>query len=386
MFFCHLLVFSGLILFQGLFHALCSAGWLSLLLLLIALYISPFMLGYAGWYGLDGYREVLFYLPLQQILLIGPVFWMYLKSLLYHDYTPNHADWLHFLPGMLYLIYSTGIFMFDICIADEVFFYRDGRDKDFDLWYQVAGFLSLGTYFLLSLRQYQQYRQRVFDTLSYAEEVSYTWVHGLLSVFLLMLMLRGVFFVLNPEWDAFGRKFWYYLAISLTGYYLAIQGYRQGILLHTSEVLRQAVSEEAPLQLPLPNPRHEAIAEAGAVDRDYAAWVGRIEQLMQEGQLYKNPVLTLADVAQHLGETTKTISGVINSGTGLNFNDYINRFRVEAFLQEIAAGAHQRHTLLGIAISCGFNSKSTFNRAFKKHTGLSPHEYIQKHMGKGVKS
>ncbi|MEO0731920.1 MAG: AraC family transcriptional regulator, partial [Bacteroidota bacterium] len=71
------------------------------------------------------------------------------------------------------------------------------------------------------------------------------------------------------------------------------------------------------------------------------------------------------------------LSKVINGVYGMNFNDFINARRCEAFLRKIREGDHRRHTLLSIALDCGFNSKSTFNRAFRKHAGISPGQAVR---------
>jgi AraC-like DNA-binding protein len=55
----------------------------------------------------------------------------------------------------------------------------------------------------------------------------------------------------------------------------------------------------------------------------------------------------------------------------------INAYRVRAFLEEARSAENAGYSLLGIAYSCGFNSKATFNRAFRKHTGRSPSEYLR---------
>lgn len=65
-----------------------------------------------------------------------------------------------------------------------------------------------------------------------------------------------------------------------------------------------------------------------------------------------------------------------NNGFGMNFNDFINSHRVEAVKSKLRAGAHQELTLTSIAYDCGFNSKTTFNRAFKKFTKKSPREFL----------
>ncbi len=372
----HILAIGLLELRTGIRERTGSAYWLSLMLFLLVLYISPFMLGYAGWYGEDGYREALFYLPLQQLFFIGPVFMFYLKNLLDPGYSFKKYDWGHFVPGIIYLLYSLVLFIYDM--IQGVYFYMDGRDKDFDSWYQVAGFISMIIYFLLSWKIYQQYRKRIFENLSYAEEVAYSWVRTFLFVFLIVLILRALFFIINPEWDNFGRKFWYYLCISVVGYYLAILGYRQSLLQNTSWIRTDNFS--------MPSEEVSENMPEEENNEEYVKLLVKIDQAMHDRQLFKNPTLTLNDLAEHLDTTTKNISRAINTETGLNFNDYINRFRVNAFIEKIRAESHPQHTLLGIAMACGFNSKSTFNRAFKKHQGVSPNEYVRKHLKRGFKS
>ena len=61
----------------------------------------------------------------------------------------------------------------------------------------------------------------------------------------------------------------------------------------------------------------------------------------------------------------------------MNFNDFINHYRIEAVKVKLREGEHQQTTLLGIAFDSGFNSKATFNRAFKKSTGTTPKNFIE---------
>ena len=380
LFFIHGIVYAYLALKEGVSYNTKSSLWHSGILFLLCLYFSPFMCGYAGWYATDGYREVLYYLPLQQLLIIGPVLYFYIQSLLYPGFVFKRHHWLHFLPGILYLLYSLLIFLGDIFYFEEIYFYQDGQDKDFDLWYQVAGFISLASYFLLSLYHYQQYRKQIFDTLSYAEEIAYSWVRRFLILFLIIPLPRILFFVLNPEWGQFGRKFWYYFSISLVTYYLAIRGYNHTLLLRSAHAQRPSDLQTAVYHLSpiLQNISNEPEPSQSAEPDEHPEAMEKIQQLMHEKQLYENPVLNLGDIATELNVTPKVISQTINKHTGMNFNNYINQFRVQAVIHKFSSNMHEEITLLGIAYSCGFNSKSTFNRAFKKYTGLTPREYLAK--------
>ncbi|MEO1031159.1 MAG: helix-turn-helix domain-containing protein, partial [Bacteroidota bacterium] len=119
------------------------------------------------------------------------------------------------------------------------------------------------------------------------------------------------------------------------------------------------------------------IENSKAIEKDQSAWKAKLSELMTEKRLFENPRLTLSDVAKELNVTTKTVSSTVNSGFNMNFNDFINHYRIEAVKEKLNKGEHTRTTLLGIALDSGFNSKATFNRAFKKSTSLSPKDYIE---------
>ena len=119
---------------------------------LCGLYICPLMLGYAGWYSVKSYREFLFFVPFQQLFLIGPVLYFYIQSLLNSEFRLTKRDYFHFLPATIYLIYSLIVFIIDKWVLDNFYFYADGRDKDLDFWYQMSGLISMLIYLVLGLK------------------------------------------------------------------------------------------------------------------------------------------------------------------------------------------------------------------------------------------
>jgi AraC-like DNA-binding protein len=63
-----------------------------------------------------------------------------------------------------------------------------------------------------------------------------------------------------------------------------------------------------------------------------------------------------------------------------NFFDFINRYRIEEAQRLLTDPPDKKITVLEVLYECGFNSKSSFNTLFKKHTGLTPSEFKKKNM------
>jgi AraC-like DNA-binding protein len=112
----------------------------------------------------------------------------------------------------------------------------------------------------------------------------------------------------------------------------------------------------------------------GGFNQEY---LQKIIQNVESQQLYFNSELSLSDVSEVVNLNTSIVSATLNNGLNQSFNDFINEYRIEAIKTKLQKGEHLKHTLLGIAFDCGFNSKNTFNRAFKKSTGVSPKEWIE---------
>ncbi len=368
------LIFSSLLLVRGIQESKRDSQWLAAFIFLGGLYICPFMLGYAGWYGRSSYREFLFFIPFQQLFLIGPVFYFYVQTLLNSKLELTRKDLLHFLPAAIYLIYSLFIFIVDKLILEEFYFYADDRDKDLAFWYQMSGLVSMLFYLFLSLRFYQHYRKLSLQEVSFADEIAFKWVKNFAIAFGLILLLRVLFFVLNPEWGQFGRKYWYYLCFSILLMYISITGYSNTI----RTTIRLGLSQMGTF-VP-PDKEFMVEMNPGPVeDLGLKEWKNKIIQLFEIENVYQNTNLTLTDLARQLNTNRNIISKSINQEFGMNFNDFVNERRAEAVITKLKNGEHKQNTLLGIALDCGFNSKTTFNRSFKKHTGSTPKQFIEQH-------
>jgi AraC-like DNA-binding protein len=101
----------------------------------------------------------------------------------------------------------------------------------------------------------------------------------------------------------------------------------------------------------------------------------RLTRLMEEEKLFLDPDLTLKKLSERLQVHYNHLSQIINEHLGKSFNDYINAFRIEEAKQRLADPKEARKTVLEIAYDTGFYSKSVFNTAFKKFTGMTPSQF-----------
>lgn len=102
----------------------------------------------------------------------------------------------------------------------------------------------------------------------------------------------------------------------------------------------------------------------------------QLEQLMSVKQLYLQPGLSLKALSQQLNLPSRYLSYLINRYHHKTYKEFVNQYRIDAFIAKAQSSEIKHKTLLAIALESGFNSKSTFNQAFKNYKGKSPSEYL----------
>jgi AraC-like DNA-binding protein len=99
--------------------------------------------------------------------------------------------------------------------------------------------------------------------------------------------------------------------------------------------------------------------------------------LLEKDKLYTNNSISVSSLAKHLNWPINDVSFIINETLLTNFNDLINTHRIKAFKILINNPSNKKYSILGLAKEVGFNSKTSFYRAFKKETGITPSEYLK---------
>lgn len=395
-FFFHGLVYAFLLFRKAYQKERPSDNWLGFFLIMSILYICPWMLGFAGWYwGTECLecRNFMFYVPMNHTLLMGPVIFMYIRTLLNPGFKFSKLDRWHFVPGIAYIIWTIVVAVTDLLVLKRYYLMDGQNDPDFDTWYQAIGFFSLLIYLLLSLRYYLMYRAFIVQELSFADNLQFKWVRNFLiacflyffsTVLLDILRLVGVNIGYQDTW-------WYYLLFAFIFYYIAISGYANsieqkknfeldflryqmpsligGIVSNNEPVNEEEASYEVLQTVEANKPTESTNSFINSV------WKEKVAHAISVEKIYRNPELTLTDLANQLGTNPSLLSKIINRSFGKNFNDFVNEYRVLEVKENLANPNNAHLTIMSLAYDAGFNSKATFNRAFKKFIGDSPKSY-----------
>ena len=372
------LLFAFLLFYRGRIHGRLSDTLLGWLLLLNAIKIAYWMLGYAGWYDThNGYTSFMFYFPFNNLPWMGPLLYFYFLSLSNADFRFTKAHRKHLIlplawTGMI-IAKLVGDFLLHHpfpAIADSQFGTK-GPWAEWDKmpWAMGIGYLSFFYYLFITIRAFSGYQQYVKENFSDTENISLGWLRNILYLVSAGVVLFFVFEIIGLLTGGNSYRFdWYaYLALGIIVYYLSIAGYgaKARIMQHLHFV---PVIEK---QIPAATETHAVIDTVDPL-RD------KLLQLMETEKPFLQPELTLTELAGKMKTNTSVMSKLINDGTGRNFNDFINAYRTEEVITKLKSGEQKTQTLLGIAYDAGFNSKATFNRAFKKYTGLNPRDWLEK--------
>jgi len=226
-------------------------------------------------------------------------------------------------------------------------------------------------YVFLTNRILQKHQRRIRDVFSNQEKVDLDW----LSFLFYGMGLIWVFIIFD-----LGDQ-WIFILATVFVVFIGYFGIRQvGIFTNKNlPITREKIAEKefSPLEVKEKASKTRKYAKSGLTNDSASDLHARLKALMTTENLYLEPELTLVELATHLDIHPNYLSQAINELEGMSFYDYINGLRIEEFKKRAVLPENQKYTLLAVAFDCGFNSKSAFNRCFRKSTGLSPTEFVR---------
>ncbi|MEM1001892.1 MAG: helix-turn-helix domain-containing protein, partial [Bacteroidota bacterium] len=347
--------------------------FLGLILLLTCYFQTCYTVGFMGWY--NEYRNTkINYFLINIGLPLAPLIYLYVKSITQSNFKFKTKYWWFFAPTFAMIAYRLFIFTYD---AMQPGFNQtqngvlkielDERYVQSIMWFIETPWMLLFLAFTFQL--FFDYRKKIKNYFSNTYKLELNWILSFLVLFSLSFIYGTVQDIISELYTElhYVQRWWWNLFMALITLYVGIRGY-----FTDTTKLNKLNFSFSPKTIAIPD--SDDSLDVKTVDkRD----ISLIKSLMEEEKAYLNPELNLQDLAKMAQLTRGQLSEVINSGFNQNFNDFVNSYRVDAFKEMLKNNKHKQLSLLGIAHECGFNSKATFNRVFKKLTSHSPSEYLK---------
>jgi len=290
----------------------------------------------------------------QLSLTLGPLVYFYVLKITRTEHKFGWRDLLHFGP----LLIQFAFFIGQPVKADFVA-YHTVASQQMSAIVQLAAFISVAIYLYYSFKLIERfYRRMKFDELSDRYRYELRWLNRLLMGFVLLCVLFIPFtaadiFYYHHQLDS-GAYYPLYAFLGIVMVWKAAAGYLQPDVV-------------APLI-----PASSSKQQVPAALKQKGVWLKRV---MEANLFYRDAELSLNSLAEKLNLAPHELSRIINTVFKKSFTDFINWYRVAEVARCMQDPAYDHITLLGIAFESGFNSKTTFNRAFKQFTGKDPSEY-----------
>nr|WP_321234117.1 AraC family transcriptional regulator [uncultured Psychroserpens sp.] len=346
--------------------------FLGLILLLTCYSQTCYTVGFMGWYNVFRTTKINYFL-LEITFGIAPLIFFYVKSITTSKFNFRKKDWWHFLPALLFIVYRFSIYSYDAMqpgFADV----QNGILKlrlDEPIILTALNYIHppyMLLYLAFTFQLFYNYRKKIMQFFSNTYKLELNWILSFLVLFTLTFLYSTIQSVVGNYVNlGYEQRWWLNLLVAIITLYVGIKGY----FTDTTKLKKLSFSF---------SPDKDAIPQHSGTQRDKTVSerdLKKVKTLMEDDKAYLNPELNLSDLAEQANMSRAQLSEIINSGFGKNFNDFVNEYRVEAFKDMLKANKHEQLSLLGIAQECGFNSKATFNRVFKKLTNHSPTEYLK---------
>jgi AraC-like DNA-binding protein len=357
----------GLLLFVTNNHRIKSTFFLAAFLIAHALIPLHELIMWGAGFKLQ-VRETLpqvYFIPGIAYFIDGPLLYLCIKSLVFKDFALKKIDLLHLLPLIIYAVFMSLSFYSQsyenrlVMINTESFVYSanyvviEFLNKWLRVIYAVACFILIS-----------RYKTLLQDKHSNVEKVHIFWLSSLVIGFMVVMLSETILVgtkVINL-FESFGNMV--FMSIGLTGNYasfILINLLVFSAMRHFSVFVQ--VTEEKP---------DKKILEERFVNPDMAE---DVDMAIRKDKTYMEPDITLDTLAESLSIMPRDLSMLINRYFGINFYEFINKYRIEEAKSMLLAPEHKNTNITDIYLAVGFNSKSVFYTFFKKSEGVTPSKF-----------
>lgn len=307
-------------------------------------------------------RPGFLFLPIDFLYVTMPLFYLYVKSITNSVITRKNMV-LILLPGAIEFLFFSIIFFLPASLKLEI----SDTSNALGIIALVVLILALPYsiyYAVLIIKHINSHKKKAAHYYSNLDGKLLNWAKGVIT----FILIFSAFWVIEIfQEEAFFEEYTYPVLSAINVifiFWVGISGLRQSKVIGS----KNESSDEDVEIIPLDNSQTETDV---IPDKDFE----RLVHLMVEEAYYKEPNLSLADVAKTLQVPQRKLSQLINTNANKNFNQFVNYYRVEEAKKLLKDATYTNLNMLGIAFDSGFNSKASFFSVFKKFTAVTPNAY-----------
>jgi AraC-like DNA-binding protein len=313
------------------------------------------------------YSAYMFY-NYTHLLLIGapfaflytPLFYLYVRSLTDEKFEFKIHYSLHAIPFALFALYL--MFAFYFLSKDQKIDYIIHNSRGLSIVVLPLLNIQILVYLVAIIKHVKEYRERIKNIYSTIDKINYSWLQFMFYGFLTLWLadiVRYFTFLLEPYQLRIVESFFFvgFLALSYLILYKAL----------TQPEIFKAEEEFYPK-------KKKSLSDS--VSRKY---IDQLTSYMENEKPFLDSSLTLFSLAEKTLIPVRSLSEAINNSLDQNFYDFINSYRINEAKKLLEESSRNNKTILEILYEVGFGTKSSFNQAFKKHTGKTPSQYKKQH-------
>lgn len=289
------------------------------------------------------------------LLCGGPSLYFYTKVMTSREFTFKPIHWLHLIGPLAMLSYMIPFYFKDAEYKRQ--YIQNILDGEWsDIYVLMAcGIVYMTGYLVVCAQLMIRHLRRVKHFFSSIEDVQLRWLRNLILLMLVSIISAVIYPVFGLHSNSSGVVAAF---IALMVYVIGYMGLNQHPVFERYEAAKTVR-------------RYETSDLAPERSIEYKE---KLIAFMHDKKPFLESQLTLSDLADQLAIPVRHLSQVINEHFHQNFFDFVNAFRVEEAKKRLLDDAYKHFTVLAVGLDVGFNSKSAFNAAFKKHAGVTPSE------------
>lgn len=302
-----------------------------------------------------------FYIGTSFDLLLGPLFLFYLKSLTHKSFKIKRVDLLHFIPFLIHIVYMT-LFFHTNSLEDKQHFLENRMflSSSFIIINEILVYTIFIIYSIFIIKEILLYHINVKERYANYSSFQMNWMLLLtlgLAIIWLMAIVSAITALagnrlIMPMWAYIVPVFMFCNLIFFFGIrYTSVFG---GI--EINESIRKYKKTA------IPSRKKDELLE-------------KLLEYIETEKPYLQPDINISKLAEQLAVPSYQLSQILNTELNKNFFEFISYYRIKESMLQLSRPENKSKTILEILYEVGFNSKSAFNNAFKKHTGVTPTQY-----------